>query len=290
MQRTADALSTVLRISHDLPDALTVDHGAGRCDSDHDAGYLIVNADDWGRDRETTARTLACVLHRTVSSVSAMVFMPDSERAAEIAQEHRIDAGLHLNFTTPFSASSCTVQLRERQRELAAYLTQHRLARIVFHPRLGRSFEYVCEAQLDEFCRLYGKTPDRIDGHHHMHLCSNVLLGGLLPPATIVRRNFSFQPGEKGLGNRLYRKTVDRVLARRHRIADFLFSLLPLAPPSRLPRIFSLAREFVVEVETHPVHPEEYSLLMGEEIFQLTVDISIRGFATLRAGRMPANA
>src|SRR5258708_25144263 len=59
------------------------------------AGVLIVNADDWGRDYETTARTLECALHGTISSVSAMVFMQGSERAAAIARERGIDAGLH---------------------------------------------------------------------------------------------------------------------------------------------------------------------------------------------------
>src|ERR1035438_7665463 len=51
------------------------------------AGLLIVNADDWGRDHETTERTFECILRGAVSSVSAMVFMGDSERAAGIPQE-----------------------------------------------------------------------------------------------------------------------------------------------------------------------------------------------------------
>src|SRR5580704_8891452 len=64
-------------------------------------GLLILNADDWGRDRETTERIFDCVRRGTVSSVSAMVFMQDSERAAGIAREANVDAGLHMNFTTP---------------------------------------------------------------------------------------------------------------------------------------------------------------------------------------------
>src|SRR5271167_1397805 len=69
--------------------------GAAR-DPAHD-GLLIINADDWGRDHETTERTLRCILRGAVSSVSAMVFMGDSERAAAIAKENAIHAGLHLN-------------------------------------------------------------------------------------------------------------------------------------------------------------------------------------------------
>jgi hypothetical protein len=230
------------------------------------AGLLVVNADDWGRDHETTERTLECILRGTVSSVSAMVFMVDSERAAAMARDWRIDTGLHLNFTTPFSAPYCPTQLFEHHQRISRYLRSHRFSQVVFHPGLLRSFDYVASAQYDEFHRLYGARPERLDGHHHMHLCANVLLGGLLPAGTIVRRNFSFQSGEKNWGNRFYRKMVDRVLARRHRLTDFFFSLLPLEPPERLHRIFSLARQFVVELETHPVHPQEYSFLAGGKI------------------------
>ena len=238
-------------------------------------GLLIVNADDWGRDQKTTERTLECFSRGAVSSVSAMVFMEDSERAAARARERGIDAGLHLNLTTPFSAATCSARLMERQRQLARYLQRHRLAGVVFHPRLAPSFEYVVAAQREEFSRLYGTEPERLDGHHHMHLCANVLLGGLLPPGTLVRRNFSFQAGEKSFCNRLYRRAVDHILARRHRLVDFFFSLPPLDPPERIQRIFSLASKFNVEVETHPSNQEEYRFLMGGEVLRWAGDVPI---------------
>src|SRR5216683_6712469 len=81
-------------------------------------GVLIINGDDWGRDKETTDRMFDCVLYGTVSSVSAMVLMEDSERAATVARERGIDAGLHLNFTTSFSARNCSGRLVERQQEI----------------------------------------------------------------------------------------------------------------------------------------------------------------------------
>ena len=238
-------------------------------------GLLIVNADDWGRDRLTTDRTLDCVGRGAVSSVSAMVFMEDSGRAAAIARALRMEVGLHLNLTTSFSAPECPGRLAQRQQQLARYLQSHRLSQMVFHPGLKRAFTYVVAAQLDEFRRLYGMEPDRIDGHHHMHLCANVLLARLLPRGTMVRRSFSFQVGEKSLGNVCYRRLVDRVLARRHRVVDFFFALAPLAPLSRLQRIFDLARRFVVEVETHPADPEEYRFLIGGEMLSQIGDVAI---------------
>lgn len=242
----------------------------GRSSETQAKGILIVNADDWGRNHETTERISECILRGTVSSVSAMVFMEDSERAAAVAKQRGIDAGLHLNLTTSFSAAEYPSSLRQHHERLAKYLLGRRVAQAIYHPGLTRSFEYVVSAQLDEYRRLYGQLPGRIDGHHHMHLCTNILLAKLLPRGTIVRRNFSFQSGEKSLYNRLYRRVVDQMLARRHRLTDFFFSLPPFEPPQRLQRIFSLARQSVVELETHPVNPEEYRFLTGGEIFRWT--------------------
>jgi predicted glycoside hydrolase/deacetylase ChbG (UPF0249 family) len=202
-----------------------------------------------------------------------MVFMEDSDRAAALALEHGVDAGLHLNFTSPFTASACPAAVAERQAGIARYLTRHRLAQLVFNPALVKSFDYVVATQVDEFRRLYGADPVRFDGHHHMHLCANVLLQRLMPPGTIARRNFSFQSGEKGIVNRTYRACVDRILRRRHRLVDFMFNLAPLEPSSRLQRIFSLARQNVIEVETHPAQPDEYRFLAGGGILHWAGDL-----------------
>jgi chitin disaccharide deacetylase len=242
---------------------------------DQESGAVIVNADDWGRNRDTTDRTFDCVHCASVSSVSAMVFMEDSDRAAEIAQEHAIDTGLHLNLTTPFSRENCSSRIRECQEKIGRYLLRHRLAQAMFHPGLTGEFEYVVRAQLDEFSRLYGVAPSRVDGHHHMHLCANILFQGLLPPDTMVRRNFSFEVGEKSSWNRFYRRCVDNILARHHRLPDYFFSLVPLQPQSRLERILSLARACIVEVETHPTNQQEYRFLIEGGVVRLSKDITI---------------
>jgi YdjC-like protein len=210
--------------------------------------------------------------------VSAMVFMEDSERAAAMAREGAIDAGLHLNFTTPFSGSWVPRRLAERQAQLGRYLGRQRFAQVAFHPGLAGSFEYVVKAQVEEFARLYGAAPDRLDGHHHMHLCANVILPKLLPAGTLVRRNFSFDAGEKPAINRLYRRVVDGLLQRRHDLMDFFFTLGPLEPV-RLARIFERARRAAVEVETHPVEPLEYRFLMGDALFRGARDVRLVPFS-----------
>jgi hypothetical protein len=224
---------------------------------------VIVNADDWGRDVTTTDRTLDCMLQGSISSVSAMAFMEDSERAADLARQYGIGTGLHLNFTLRYSARNCPRELMERQELIGRFLGTSRLASIFYHRRLVSSFDYVVKAQFEEYERLYGAAVNRVDGHHHMHLCRNVIVQNLLPAGTIVRRNLTFRSGEKGYLNRLYRTRQDQHLARRHPMTDFFFDLQPVAPIERLRQICSLAGIFNIEIETHPVRDNEYSFLMN---------------------------
>ena len=245
---------------------------------------VILNADDWGRDAETTSRTLSCWQQESLSSVSAMVFMEDFQRAADMARQYGVDAGLHLNFTLRFSAHQCPSRLMEHQQRIARFVSAHRLAPILYNPFLAASFQYVIAAHLEEFERLYGHPPNRIDGHHHMHLCANVVNGNLLPSGIIVRRNLSFRAGEKGFVNRAYRQWQDRRLSRRHRLTDFFFDLKPIDLPGRLEAIFALAHHKSVEVETHPAHDDEFEFLMGGELMCRLGEIAVARGYLLRPG------
>ena len=84
MLKTFDHSAETQPVNNDRPgDRIAAKSGA----------MIIVNADDWGRDAVTTDRSLECVLRGAVSSVSAMMFMEDSERAAALAGEHGVDDG-----------------------------------------------------------------------------------------------------------------------------------------------------------------------------------------------------
>src|SRR5207253_11107550 len=134
-----------------------------------------------------------------------------------------------------------------------------------FHPLLTRQFRYTFDAQHDEFLRLYGRPPSHLDGHHHMHLATNMLVQRIAPAGTAVRRSFSFRPGERGFLNRWYRRLVDVSLQRRHRLTDYFFSLSQHMSIDRLDRVIVLSTEFSVELMTHPQSQAEYDFLMGED-------------------------
>src|SRR4029453_18343984 len=168
---------------------------------------------------------VACHRAGRISSTTAMVFMRDSERAARLADELAIDVGLHLNLSQEFTANDVPSALRRSQAAVVGFLTASKYALLVYNPLLRRPFRDVVDAQIREFERLYRRQPSHIDGHQHQHLCSNVLLDGLIPARHKVRRSFSFFRGEKNGLNRGYRSLVDRALARQYVLTDFFFSL-----------------------------------------------------------------
>ena len=226
---------------------------------------LIINADDWGSSREVTDIMVACFERGRITSVSGMVFMEDSERAADLARRYNFDVGLHVNFTQEFTARNVAMRLRESQGRIARFLTRNKYAQLLYNPALRREFRYVYDAQIQEFIKLYGARPSHFDGHRHMHLCTNMLVDGYIPTGERVRRSFSFWPGEKSLINRAYRTFVDFRLARSYQLTDFFFSLLQCLKSNRLARVTELARTSKVELMTHPVVSEEHAFLMSDE-------------------------
>lgn len=226
---------------------------------------LIVNADDLGRNRSATDRTLECHAAGRITSTSAMVFMADSHRAAALASDSGIEIGLHLNLSEPFSDPAVPESLRRQQARLCAFLRAGKFALIAYHPFLRSAFHSVVHAQLAEFSRLFGRQPSHLDGHQHMHLATNVLVDRLLPAGSTVRRSFSFLPGERPLLNRWYRKIVDRHLASRFRVVDQFHSLSSCMSTERLRRIVVLANTQLVELMVHPERLHETEFLLGDE-------------------------
>ena len=155
----------------------------------------------------------------------------------------------------------------EHQQILAQkYVPQYSF--LFFNPFLRKQFSYLTESQFDEYRRLYGHSPSHVDGHHHMHLCTNVVMDRLIPKGSLVRRNFSFERGEKSLLNRLYRYLVDVWLVRKYVCVDYFFAL-PVDQPSVLRKIVALAESSAVELMTHPEESDDYSYLLSKEYLQI---------------------
>ena len=243
---------------------------------------LIFNADDLGRLKAATDTTLACHAAKRITSTSAMVFMADSERAAELALASGIDVGLHINLSERLTAGSVPAQLREYHDRICRLLKRSKYALLFYNPFLVKEFRFVFDAQLAEFIRLYGRPPGHFDGHQHMHLATNMVIQNIIPAGQRVRRNFSFRPGQKSRLNRAYRGVVDRRLARRYRLTDYFFALSSNLEHTKLRAIVALSRTASVELMTHAWNQSEFNWLMSDEYAGVMGDAGTGAGATLK--------
>jgi predicted glycoside hydrolase/deacetylase ChbG (UPF0249 family) len=202
-------------------------------------------------------------------------------RAAKLAKQTDLDVGLHVNLNQDFSGADCPESVKRSQRRIRRFLKLNKYALLIYNPLLRKDFHHVYEAQAAEFVRLYGRQPSHVDGHRHMHLCSNMLLDGVIPNGQKVRRSFSFWPGEKSTMNRAYRTFVDKRLAARYRTTDYFFALSQCLQHGRLQRVEDLAKISNVELMTHPEKADEYRWLMSDECLGLTKRLQLRSYTEL---------
>jgi predicted glycoside hydrolase/deacetylase ChbG (UPF0249 family) len=230
---------------------------------------LIVNADDFGRNIATTNNIVICFRENCITSTSAMVFMQDSERAACVALEHNLEVGLHLNLDEQFTGTAPTALLRGYLDRVGTFLTRSKFSQVIYNPMLQKQFEYLFNAEYEEFLRLYRRPPSHINGHHHMHLCSNVLLGKIIPDGSRVRRSFTFERGERHIANRLYRRFVDCVVKRRFITTDMFFAVVLSEQLSTLKKHIELAKNHNVELMVHLSSQREFEYLMQQDFIDI---------------------
>jgi len=126
----------------------------------HRARRWVVCADDFALDRGAIEATLALIKLGRVTATSALVDSPNWQAAAKElkAVSDGADIGLHLNLTESINgASSATWRL-------PLLLAQSTL-RLLPRWRVSN----MVERQLDAFADAFGRLPDFIDGHQHVH-------------------------------------------------------------------------------------------------------------------------
>jgi predicted glycoside hydrolase/deacetylase ChbG (UPF0249 family) len=242
---------------------------------------MIVNADDLGRSLPETDAALSCYAQGRITSASAMVFMADSERAADLAKGAGLDIGLHLNLDEKFTAPHVPLEFSRQHASVARFLKRGKYALVLYNPFLRGKIRSVYQAQHDEFTRLYGKPPSHIDGHRHLHLCTNILVDKVIPAGLKVRRSFSLSRGDKGPLNRAYRGLVDGWLQRRYVVTDYFFCLGQCLQGRTLDRAIDLARTATVELMTHPKRAPEWSYLNSNDCLEMFRNLQFGSYAQL---------
>jgi predicted glycoside hydrolase/deacetylase ChbG (UPF0249 family) len=247
-------------------------------------GLLIVNADDWGYDSETTNAIGDCFDAGGLSSTTAMVYMEDSERAVEESRSRPgLGVGLHLNLVEEFSDPATPAAVRERQRRFIEYFRVLRLRRWVYDPRIRDEVNRLVADQFERFHELYGRPPTHLDGHHHCHLSANVLLSPAVPRGMKIRNALSDAHRPSPVTDAL-RAARDRLIHRRFDTTDHLFSVVSVWPPlgggGTVDRL-ALAKSSSVEVMVHPAFADEYPELTSDRWREALAGVPLGSFADL---------
>jgi predicted glycoside hydrolase/deacetylase ChbG (UPF0249 family) len=230
---------------------------------------LIINADDFGRTIEETDAALECFSAGRITSTTAMVFMRDSERAAQLALRENLPTGLHLNLSQTYTGNLPNREELDAHRRVVRFISASKYCIYLYHPLLRSAFRRVFESQFNEFVRLFGKPPTHIDGHQHRHLCLNMVLDRIFPAGFRVRRNFTYLNREKSFLNRSYRKRIDSLLSRHYQLTDYFFSLADILKGTGIgPHLMPLATKKTVEVMTHPLYEADRQFLLDHNICQ----------------------
>jgi len=134
-------------------------------------------ADDYGIAPGVNAAIRDLVAHGRLNATSAMVLSPSLDRAAVEslvalnADAPRVRIGLHFTLTGPFVPLSGNYSPLDGGHFLSIGQTLVRaLARRLDSAALARE----AEAQFLRFMALFGRPPDFVDGHQHVHLFPQV--------------------------------------------------------------------------------------------------------------------
>ena len=140
-------------------------------------------ADDYGISNSVNKAIRDLVTAGRLNATSVMVLAPSFDRseAASLnmlnAGDKRVAIGLHVTLTTPFRPMSAGFQPTRS----GAFLS---LDQMFLRGALGlldrQLLAFEIAAQLEAFVSMFGRAPDFVDGHQHVHLfpqVRNVLLG-----------------------------------------------------------------------------------------------------------------
>jgi len=136
---------------------------------------IIICADDYGISPAVSAAIRDLIARRRINATSVMVAAPkfDPDEAAklrDVAAKHA-SVGLHVTLTGPFTPLSSGFAPLHDGAFLSLLTTLRRAHLRAFRPKL-----LVAEIsrQFAAFVAAFGRPPDFVDGHHHVHLLPQI--------------------------------------------------------------------------------------------------------------------
>ena len=139
--------------------------------------YIWLCADDYGMSPAVNVAIRDLVVRGRINVTSVMVVAPNFNRSEAVslnilnASETRVAIGLHVTLTAPYRPLSRNFQPVSD----GNFLSKRETVRHSFLHLLRREMvESEISSQLQEFVAAFGRLPDFIDGHQHVHLFPQV--------------------------------------------------------------------------------------------------------------------
>ena len=124
---------------------------------------LILCADDFGYNQNISSAIIELVKRNLISATSCMTDFPAwDEYASELKSlENSCDVGLHFNLTDNYPENSVTT---------SDYSSLSKLMSAAILRKIDVCFiENEFDRQIGKFVNSFGRLPDYIDGHQHVH-------------------------------------------------------------------------------------------------------------------------
>lgn len=247
---------------------------------------LIVNADDFGLDHQSTDAILERFRAGSITSATALVWMSDSERAAELGTRAGLPVGLHLNLIEAFSGADVPDDVAATQRRVVDRMRSGGTRALLYDPRWSSEFERCISDQLRRFQELYGRLPTHIDGHRHMHLALNALFARALAPIARCRRAVNRLPTESPAYKQFGRAMLSQLVRLRFFTTSWCYSLGPLYPSlggAGIEEKLALADRTSLELIVHPGYQDELEVLRTAEWQELLSGRALGSYEALPA-------
>jgi chitin disaccharide deacetylase len=137
---------------------------------------IWLSADDYGIAPGVDRAIRDLIAHGRLNATSVMVVAPSFKRAeartlADAAAAHDAAIGLHLTFTAPFSPLSQGYTPLSGRSFLSLNSTFCRAMARRFNPTMLAAEIAV---QFAAFRQAFGRPPDFVDGHHHVHILPQI--------------------------------------------------------------------------------------------------------------------
>jgi chitin disaccharide deacetylase len=135
------------------------------------ARHIIICADDYGISPAVSAAIRDLIAHGRINATSVMVAALTFDRAEaaklrDVAGKHAA-VGLHVTLTAPFAPLTQNFEPLRHGAFLSLATTLRRAHLRTLRPKLLTA---EISRQFAAFVAAFGRPPDFVDGHHHVHL------------------------------------------------------------------------------------------------------------------------